>query len=309
LIFPLQGKDLPGRELLNDLENRIQDRTVKQILAIAGSYAHPPELLVHQLRVYEYSDLKTCINYLSGGVKTRPVFTGLGKFAVVKFEAFPDLAAMLGGTEFAFLLDHPDIKEIQKSTAANNVDTVNIETVLDLHYYRTLIKTLSLLSAEDRIFAERILAEEISLRNSLWVLRLRTYYGKSAQDAEAAVMDLTMDAPSGGKIVLSAEAMLSLKLPLDSRSPWKGWRWERFLNPEKPGAQWYADPRYFQNAASEYLYRLALHHFHRKPFSISAIFCFIKLKQYEEDLLTSVAEGLGLGMSSKDVFDLLEVKK
>jgi hypothetical protein len=32
------------------------------------------------------------------------------------------------------------------------------------------------------------------------------------------------------------------------------------------------------------------------------------LKLFEEDLLTSDAEGLGLGMSSRAVFDLLEVR-
>jgi hypothetical protein len=43
------------------------------------------------------------------------------------------------------------------------------------------------------------------------------------------------------------------------------------------------------------------------PFSVNAEFCYIKLKQFEEDLLTSVAEGLGLGMGGNDVFNLLEV--
>jgi vacuolar-type H+-ATPase subunit C/Vma6 len=43
------------------------------------------------------------------------------------------------------------------------------------------------------------------------------------------------------------------------------------------------------------------------PFSINSIFCYIKLKQFEEDLLTSITEGLGLGMAGKDVFNLLEV--
>ncbi|MDR0878802.1 MAG: V-type ATPase subunit [Treponema sp.] len=307
LIFPLQSKDLPGRELLSDIENRIQGRTVKQILAIVGSYANPPELLVHLLRAYEYSDLKTCINYLSGGVKTSPAFTNIGRFGTVRFEAFPDLAAMLLETDFAFLLERDDIKEIAKAAAGANVDTVNIETELDFHYYDALIKTLNSLSASDRIFAEKILAEEISLRNSLWALRLRTYYGKSPKEAGTALMDIRMK--TGTEILPASDARASLDLPLDSRAPWKGWRWERFLNPEKPGVQWYADPRYFQNAASEHLYRLALRFFHRKPFSISAVFCFIKLKTFEEDLLTSVAEGLGLGLSSGDVFDLLEVQR
>ena len=64
--------------------------------------------------------------------------------------------------------------------------------------------------------------------------------------------------------------------------------------------------RYFQNAASEYLYGLGMHYFHQMPLAVSTVFCYIKLKQFEEDLLTSVAEGLGLGMAGGEVFDLLE---
>jgi len=71
---------------------------------------------------------------------------------------------------------------------------------------------------------------------------------------------------------------------------------------------WTANPRYFQNAASQYLYHLAMKSFHRSPMSVSATFCFIKIKQFEEDILTSVAEGLALGMDSTSVFKLLEAR-
>jgi len=70
---------------------------------------------------------------------------------------------------------------------------------------------------------------------------------------------------------------------------------------------WRADPRHFQNAASRYLYRLARRFFHLHPFSLDFIFCYIKLKQFEEDFLTSDAEGLGMGMSGKDIVSMLGV--
>jgi len=108
------------------------------------------------------------------------------------------------------------------------------------------------------------------------------------------------------KASLASEARSSLYFPLDMRLPWRGWRWEKFLNPEEHGAHWSCDPRYFQNAASKYINHLAYHNFHSSPMSVSAIYCFIKLKQFEEDLLTSLAEGLSLGMDSSYIFKLLE---
>jgi hypothetical protein len=199
-------------------------------------------------------------------------------------------------------------------------DLTPLETELDKRYYLGLKDSLRRLSGDDRSIAERILAEEISLRNCCWALRLRTYFNKSPSETAKYLMDIKMHAgleeiPGGirehkplarlKEISLAAEALQALELPLDSREAWHAWRWEHFLNPEK-GGEWRADPRYFQNAASEYLYRLALHCLHRSPMSISAGFCYIKLKQFEEDILTSVAEGLGLGMGGSDVFELLE---
>jgi len=106
---------------------------------------------------------------------------------------------------------------------------------------------------------------------------------------------------------LAAEAVQSLDFPLDTRSSWRGWKWEKLLNREQASSHWTADPRHFQNAASGYMYKLAMRSFHRSPMSVSAVFCFIKIKQFEEDLLTSIAEGLALGLDSANVFRLLEV--
>jgi len=312
LVFPESGKELPGRELLTDFESRIEKRAVDQILAVVNAFPRPPQLLILQLRAYEYSNLKTCLNHIVGGIKTAPSLCDIGRFRTVRFEAFPDLAAMLKGTEFEFLLSG-------KIKAGGDIEA--IETELDNRYYSGLIESLGQLSDEDRFFARRILREEISLRNCVWALRLRTYFGKEPAEAGKYLMDIIMhtgfeEIPGNlhhlekngsrrKKISLSAEALESLNFPLDSRYSWHGWRWEKLLNPEESAGIWKADPRYFQNAAAQYLYRLALRYFHTMPMSVSAVFCFIKLKQFEEDLLTSVAEGLGLSMDSVEVFKLL----
>ncbi|MDR2479565.1 MAG: V-type ATPase subunit [Treponema sp.] len=322
MVFPEVNRELPGRELLLDIEGRIIRRTVWQILAVIDAYEKPPELLIRQLRSYEYADLKTCLNHLAGGIKTPPAFSDIGRFKTLRSDAYPGLEAMLSGTEFEFILstDTLDIKKLK----AGGCDTTAVEAELDLRYYTLLLRSLRRLPAADRVFAGRILAEEISLRNCVWALRLRTYFKKTAEETAPRLMDIktrygraaipgsihtrasmTHNSGAGGEISLAAEAFESLNLPLDSRAAWQGWRWERFLNPQKEGELWTASPRFFQNAASEYLYRLSYQCFRRVPFSTSASFCYIKLKQFEEDLLTSVVEGLGLGMSGNDVIDLL----
>jgi vacuolar-type H+-ATPase subunit C/Vma6 len=285
---------------------------------VINSYSNPPELLVRQLRSCEYADLKTCLHHIAAGKAIPPSLCDIGKFGTVNFKAYPDLKAMVGGSEFEFILS--------KDLKAADFDLTSLEAELDLQYYTLLIKTLQCLPAEDRLFAQRILTEEISLRNCVWALRLRTYFEKTSQETEKYLMNLEIpqcppveipgDIQPGfssqrdtdpDKISLSQEARESLYFPLDNRSAWKRWRWESLLNPEEGRESWSANPRFFQNAASWYIYRLSMRCFRRMPFSVNAGFCYIKLKQFEESLLTSVAEGLGLGMGGNDVFNLLEV--
>jgi vacuolar-type H+-ATPase subunit C/Vma6 len=319
-IFPQGSRELPERELLPDLERRITGRAVSQILSIVSSYANPPELLLRLLRTWEYADLKSSLNALVSGESSFSSWTGLGPFGTVNFAAYPDLAAMLKATEFEFLLD-------REMNLVKGGDAVKAQTELDKHYYGSLWQALGKLPPKDRMVSERILGEEISLRNCIWALRLRTYYRMSPDEVSEYLMDIfplktgkpkpppPVRRPSRAsrrktqvrQDSLAADARFSLDFGLDNRPAWAGWRREQFLNPEIPGRQWTADPRYFQNAAGDYLYKLALRSFRRSPFSIDTAFCFIRLKQYEEDLLTSVAEGLGLGMSSQDVFAMLEV--
>ena len=318
LVFPNERHELPGRELLVDLESRIIKRAIRNIIAVINSYHKPPQALIRQLRSFEYADLKTCLHYISDGKSALPPLSDIGSFRTIRYEFFPDLKLMLAGTEFDFLP-----AKMPAKLSGSNVDLTVLETELDLHYYRLMKESLSELSAEDRVMADRILWEEISLRNCVWALRLRSYFKMTAAETEKHLMDIKTRNLSGGavftavppekarggkkEISLAADAVESLDKPLDQRSAWKGWKWEALLNPEKSDHIWEADPGYFQNSASYYLYRLALSGFHRSPFAVSAVFCFIKLKQFEEDLLTSISEGLSLGMSPPDVFSLLEV--
>ncbi|MDR2073325.1 MAG: V-type ATPase subunit [Spirochaetaceae bacterium] len=304
LIFGPSARELPERELLPDLEKRLLTRSVGAIISVVNSYKNPPELLSLLIRVYEYNDLKNALA-MSAATEThlgnKPAFVELGRFGTVRFSAWPHAKAMLKETEFEFLLD-------EDGRVKKDYDGLPLETILDRHYYKKLWKSIRRLKKSDRRSAEHISAEEISLRNCAWVLRLRTYYGMLEEEVKRHLIMLE-DEPR-----LSKDALEALELPLDSRIEWERWSRVRFLNPEGfrsrrvfPGGElWRADPRYFQNAAATYLYKLALHNFRRNPSSIDAVFCFIKLKQFEEDLLTSNAEGLDMGMAGRDVLGILE---
>ena len=347
MVFPTASRDLPEKELLVDLEDRIIGRAVDSIIALVECFSKPPELLILLIRSYEYTDLKIALDASLGGERTAPAHTDIGRFQTVHFDKYPDIRGMIEGTEFEFLLD-------KSGALYRELGGISLQTILDRHYYNALWKSLSLLPKRDKYAAEKILSDEISLRNASWALRLRTYYwmtpdevklhliyasSKGGEDmpvnsGEPVLKKASADvkagkhfshyikAPGGKKFYLyksktrslADEAIQSLEFPLDSSTAWASWRWRDFLNPDSAnqslagGGFWSVDPRYFQNAASRYLYDLARHYFRLHPFTLDTIFCFIKLKLFEEDILTSDAEGLGMGMSSQDVFSLLGVK-
>ena len=303
LVFGSEARKLPERELLSDLERRLSGRGVAAISSVLKSFKNPPVLFLLLLRVYEYSDLKTALALIAEGeISSKPAFTPLGSFSTVNFNAWPDPKAMLEQTDLQFILAYLDHNKYPAAPAEPGEDKsgeVSLETALDRDYYTKLWTSLTLLKKKDRIAAEKIIAEEIALRNCAWVLRLRRYYGMKAEEVKQHLVVIEKNNK------LCEDALAALEYSMDDYGEWENWKRLRFLNPVS--GHWQADPRYFQNAASEYLYHMALHWFRTSLSYVDKVFCFIKLKQFEEDLLTSCTEGLGMGMTCKDVLVALEL--
>ena len=125
MVFPDTSRDLPEKELLVDLENRIISRAVHSIISIVNCFYDPPEFFTLLLRSYEYADLKSAILSVFDKEKSPPAHTDLGRFQTVHFLKWPDIAAMIKDTEFSFLLNEKDLLK-QKD--------VTLETVVDIHY-------------------------------------------------------------------------------------------------------------------------------------------------------------------------------
>ena len=331
-VFPAASRDLPEKELLPDLEKRITGRAVNSIISIIDCFPNPPLFLVLLIRGYEYSDLLAALMASLEGEKNAPAHTDIGRFQTVRFDKWPDVRAMIESTEFEFLLD-------KRGVLNRELGDISLQTIMDRHYYSALWNAVFSLPKNDREIAVKILAEEISIKNSTWALRLRTYYRMPVEEVKLHLVYVpvkkklnhkqksgapnmaapNLAAPNLARVYLTAagrapanladDAVRCLEYPLDSFEPWSSWRWKSLLNPDEGGAgPWLANPRHFQNAASRYLFHLAKHNFHLNPFSLDTIFCFVKMKQFEEDVLTSNAEGLGMGISGRDIASLLGVE-
>ncbi len=299
LIFSEGSKDLPERELLPDLEWRIICRTVNQIVRIVSFFSDVPDFLVKLVQSYEISDLKAMLNAWVAKDPKLPHTADLGSFGTIHFDAYPDLDLMLKDTEYHWILD-------RKDDIADSKKLVLLFIEIDRQYYVNLWNSLLSVPKNDCISIKKIIEEEISMRNVIWSLRLKTYYNMDTEKIAEKLVDISL---GKGKKSLADDALECMQFAPNSYDDWSGWKRAAFVNPEKQEESWKLDPRYVQNESAKYLYTLAQRLFHRRPFAVDTVACFIKIKQFEEDLLTSVAEGLGLGMTVPDVLAMWEVKQ
>ena len=295
LVFPdTSYSDTAGE---NTLEARIMERTVEVIVSLMSNYKKRSAFLVRLLRSYEFADLKLALQAYIAGEKAAPANTDLRGFCTVTFSAYPDLPKMLETSEFGFLLE----RNLQFGMLS---DLTPLFDELDFLYYTKLWDSLSQEKASDVKSIRKILAEEIALSNCSRALRLRTYYNYQPSEIRPYLIDIKTQ--KHGRST-AADALASLTLELDHLADWSDWRRRRFLPREVPGAFWKADPRYFQSAAAIHLFNMARISFRSNPFALDTLALFIKLKQFEEQILCAISEAARQGMTGADVLSIMGV--
>jgi hypothetical protein len=169
-------------------------------------------------------------------------------------------------------------------------------------YYTALWHELEKTPLSDRRLITNIITEEICLKNAVWALRLRVYYLLPPEQIKPF---LIMIKTEKNKPSLYADALKSLELDIEEEVQWHGWRFWKYVNKPVSSQYWKIDPRFFQNQASLHLYYLARKALRRSPFTLDTACCFIKLKQFEKEVLTSVAEAVRLGLTGADALEIL----
>jgi vacuolar-type H+-ATPase subunit C/Vma6 len=289
MIFPGSSGGSDSKQ--GSLEERIVKRSVASLLSVICFFRKPPPLVSLLMRSYEYADLKNVLNAICAGEETAPHYTNLGKFSTINFSAYPDLSVMLKGTDFHFLLK-------EKIEFGKIVQGDYFSLLLDKHYYTALLAELSKIPKYDCEGGRKLLGEEISLANCSIAMRLMNYYEMQRDEIKKR---LIYGKTSKTGVNLASDALLCLDFDMDHISGWQSWRRKTFLNIDGAGKYWKCDPRYFQNASSLYLYKMARKNLRKRPFTLDTIICFIRLIQFEEQMLKSLYWAVKLGIKPDEV--------
>jgi V/A-type H+-transporting ATPase subunit C len=139
---------------------------------------------------YEIEEVKNCIRLWfervtrGRNVDTKvpyllrePVHYDIPWDALVNAATIEDLATALAGTPYA---------EIVEKTAGEveaRSSLFPLESALDRYFYTHLFRVVERLDDRDRRIAERLIGMEVDLANVEWILRYKTYYEMSTQEA------------------------------------------------------------------------------------------------------------------------------
>jgi hypothetical protein len=289
-IFPERPLNLSESELAGVLERRIAERSVSNLLRLLKAFPIESNSLIFMLRAIEFADLKIALGALQAKEVYPPSFMNIAPWGRLHFAQWPNLEKILEGSDLEWV--NKDRSEFSAAETGTHIDQF---------YYQSLWNLLLQERSTEALL--RLYADEISLQNCIWALRLSRYYQMPEEEISKRLVHISYEGRS-----LSEAAMNSLGFHAELREDWDAWKYREFINPAHTSeTQWRIDPRYFQNAAARSLYRRSRRLFRFGETEKLRLAAFIKLQQYEQDILTSLAEGVQLGMSVKDIISGLEV--
>jgi len=267
------------------MQRAAAENALRDSLMVLSGFKEAPAVLIHLVRSHEYAALKDCVSSIVRG-EVPGTFPDLGRFSSVNTKSFPKLGAMVKNTVHDWIPAKPVPG-----------DLVSIESGLDTRYYTDLLD----LSGKEHGRAGRCIhamaRDEVILRNCAWALRMRFNFNWDAAASRAYLIGVDKG--------LAGEALAVFSLSANERHAWKSWAFEPFFG-DSQETSWRPDAVEFERRAAFHLYKRTLIGFRLHPLSIVPLYCLIKLKDFEVDLLTMVMEALRLGMEEKEIRSFLE---
>ena len=283
LLFVEEVPAVPETLLARQIEKKAEEKFISEYVKLVSCYSKPAKLLVNTLRSYDYENIKEIGAALCFKEDKLPDVVDIGSFSEINYKEWPDIAKMTENSAFSWYNKIPSIHEQQ----ANDIR-------LDQQYVFELGKSIRSLPSAERKIALTLFREEYILKNIVWAMRLRVYYGMEKEDILPRLAYASESHDVDDEI--AGSAIKILEYPIDSYSEWADWRYKDLLNPNEEGVVWNLDPRWVESEARKLDNRIAEKMFHRYPDSVAVLICFFKIKSHELDCIRSMTESLRMNI-------------
>jgi vacuolar-type H+-ATPase subunit C/Vma6 len=287
LLFPGERPEALPPALARELEARVVRAGVDSMTYVLETLGKPVEILVHLLRRLEYQSVKTMIRGMGHGGTESVRIWDLGPYAGIELDAAGDYEKAIKASPYAWVLPHARTKPL-----------AIVENMLDTEYYSRLLALARGLPAADRTGILRFVQREIALANVVWALRLRFFFGFSWENARPLMIPGLVDTPRRA-------VGRAFEIQPDSIEEWRKWRFAWLIEDQFSESFQAPDPIRAARRADLLMYTRAHQLFHQNPFTLTPLFAFFKLKEYETTLLKTAVEAIRLSMPEQEIFGLV----
>lgn len=288
LVFAEEAPAVPEILLAKQIEQKAADKFIAEYKNLLLSYDNPAQILIDLLQYFDYENLKFLGAAAATGQKDPPPLRDIKPYNLLNYEAWPSIQKITQDSELSWYKKAPEVVEQQQ-----------LDNELDLQFIEKIWMSSQELSGEEREAVQALIAERYSMRNIIWVLRLKLYY---KMDKNQIVQRLAFINPQNGKSdPIGGAALEILDKDIENWEDWKNWKYSKFLNPREEGSLWSVDPRWVEESSEKEFIKKATKKFHAQPCAQSALFCWYYIKAKELDYIRMAAEALRLNVKVQEV--------
>ena len=288
LVFTEEAPAVPEILLARTIEQKAAEKFIGEYKKLLSAYDAPAQILVDILQYFDYENLKSLGAAAAMGQKEPPSLLDISPYNLLNYAAWPSIQKITQGSELSWYDKEPQVYEQQQ-----------LDNELDLQFIEKLWASSLELGGQEKKTVQDLLKARYSMRNIVWVLRLKTYY---KMDRNQIVQRLAFLDPKNGRgDELGGAALEIIDKSVDDWDDWKNWKFARFLNPREEGSLWRVDPRWVEESSEKEFIKKAGQKFHSEPGAQTALFCWFFLKSKELDYIRMATEALRLNVKVKEL--------
>ncbi|GAB4366782.1 MAG: hypothetical protein Kow009_03590 [Spirochaetales bacterium] len=282
-LFPGEALEISEKDLVRKIERKYEQKNLMSFIRTLDVFPNPPSLLIHALRRFEIRNVKSILRSIHTGLPLGELWD-LEKYGTIPLPV-KDPDTSLESTPYAALV--PELKAHP---------LWEVEYRLDEEYYERLWEELESANSTEKNILRPAFITEIRLLDILSALRLRYYYRIDEEEVKERLF-------LKGKTNLAKDIQALYQLPLEEGSSWQNWKYGWMVTTSQDGK---LDPSPASWRVSKRLYLLYRRMFYHHPFTLSSIYGFFRMKEYEVRLIHTLTEGMQLGMPDTAIRELVE---
>lgn len=288
LLFDEELPQVPQTILAQKLERRAAKKFIDEYKLLLSNYSKPDEILVTLLQWFDYENIKTAVAELAANNDSKIDFDIIKPYNILNYEKWPDLKAMVLGTEFEWCDKVPELSEV--NIFSNSVDS---------HFITKAWHALDKLPHEEKQIAKKVIAERYSLMNITWAMRLKLFYKMQGEEIKEHL--IYIDGEKNDSDLFASDAIKILDYNVESYDDWAKWKYSKFINPKDESTFWKLDPVYFEKQTSKNFLISMKKEFHKNPFTSMVMISWFFIKRGELNNIKTVTESLRFGIDKNDM--------